>query len=80
VEAREPTVIEGHVHMFMYSLDQHDRTLYVADVEMDDNEGTLEEVLQGYQGQRVRIIIEVINKANEGKENSHDGDRDRSLG
>jgi hypothetical protein len=48
MEAREPTVIEGKVHMFMYSLDQHDQTLYFADVEMDDNEGTLEEVLQNY--------------------------------
>jgi hypothetical protein len=60
----EPTIIEGNVHMVMYSLDQHDRTLYFADVEMDDNEGTLEEVLQGEQGRRVRITIEVIDKAN----------------
>jgi hypothetical protein len=29
-------------------------------VEMDDNEGTLEEVLQNDQGQRVRVTIEVI--------------------
>jgi hypothetical protein len=59
MEAREPAVIEGTGEKSMYSVDQHDRTLYFADLEMDDNEGTLEEALQNYQGQRVRVTSQV---------------------
>jgi hypothetical protein len=33
-----------------------------VDVELDDNEGTLEEFLQDYQGRRVRLTSEELDE------------------